>query len=80
VLFAALAICGCDASEATDGRQLPNAPGNATRGSDRTSDTATDEPEVDAPAINIAANDPDVRAPMDATPSPDGARVYYTAL
>ena len=30
--------------------------------------------------MHIAANNDCVRAPMDATPSPDAARVYYTAL
>jgi DNA-binding beta-propeller fold protein YncE len=36
--------------------------------------------EIDAPPMNVAASDARVRAPMDATPSPDGERVYYTAL
>lgn len=31
-------------------------------------------------AINVAANDPAVQSPFDATPSPDGKTVYYTAL
>jgi DNA-binding beta-propeller fold protein YncE len=31
-------------------------------------------------AINVAANDPAVQSPFDATPSPDGKAVYYTAL
>jgi hypothetical protein len=31
-------------------------------------------------AINVAANDPAIRSPFDATPSPDGKTVYYTAL
>ncbi len=37
-------------------------------------------PEATAPRMRIAANNERVRAPMDATPSPDAARVYYTAL
>jgi sugar lactone lactonase YvrE len=35
---------------------------------------------IDAPPLHIAANDVQSRAPMDATPTPDGQRVYYTAL
>jgi hypothetical protein len=31
-------------------------------------------------AINVAANDAVVKSPFDATPSPDGKTVYYTAL
>jgi sugar lactone lactonase YvrE len=36
-------------------------------------------PEAEAPAISVAANDARTRAPLDATPSPDGKRVYYLA-
>jgi len=36
-------------------------------------------PEAEAPAIAVAANDARTRAPLDATPSPDGTRVYYLA-
>jgi DNA-binding beta-propeller fold protein YncE len=36
--------------------------------------------EVTAPAISVAAHDSAIRAPFDATPSPKGERVYYTAL
>jgi hypothetical protein len=42
-----------------------------------------DEAEPPAPpelAINVAANDPTTSSPFDATPSPDGELVYYTAL
>jgi sugar lactone lactonase YvrE len=31
------------------------------------------------PEIHVAANDPMIRGPLDATPSPNGGRVYYTA-
>jgi DNA-binding beta-propeller fold protein YncE len=37
-------------------------------------------PEAEAPPMHAAAHDDSVRAPMDATPSPDGERVFYTAL
>jgi DNA-binding beta-propeller fold protein YncE len=37
-------------------------------------------PVIEAPPLQIAASDERVRAPMDATPSPDGERVYYIAL
>jgi len=36
-------------------------------------------PEAEPPAIEVAANDERTRAPLDATPSPDGARIYYLA-
>jgi len=41
---------------------------------------ATDSKEVKAPDIQAAANDGAIRAPLDATPSPEGKRVYYTAF
>jgi hypothetical protein len=41
---------------------------------------AKDTGDVKVPAINAAANDALIRAPLDATPSPKGERVYYTAL
>lgn len=34
---------------------------------------------VAAPLLNIAANDAATRSPLDATPSPDGDRIYYLA-
>jgi hypothetical protein len=37
-------------------------------------------PEGPSVAINAAANDSDRSFPLDATPSPDGSNVYYTAL
>jgi sugar lactone lactonase YvrE len=37
-------------------------------------------PEAEAPAIHAAANDASIHTPTDATPSPDGTRVYYTAF
>jgi len=39
---------------------------------------STDEPA--APTIHAAAHDERTRSPADATPSPDGTRVYYVAL
>jgi sugar lactone lactonase YvrE len=36
--------------------------------------------EAPAPSISVAANDAQTRSPLDATPSPKGERVYYTAL
>jgi DNA-binding beta-propeller fold protein YncE len=75
---ALLALFGCDASggprnepaeDVADPRLDAN-PGDGTAAL----------PEIATPEIGIAANDDIVRAPMDATPSPDGERVYYTAL
>jgi DNA-binding beta-propeller fold protein YncE len=37
-------------------------------------------PVVEGPPLTMAASDETVRAPLDATPSPDGKRVYYLAL
>lgn len=73
-LLAILLALGCGSDAAND---------SAPRRDDDDSE-APAEPrgpsEIDAPPMNVAANDATVRAPMDATPSPDGARVYYTAL
>lgn len=56
----------------------------ACGGAAGSSPTATDKPaeldEAPVPDIRVAANDADIRAPLDATPSPDGSRVYYTAV
>lgn len=52
----------------------------ATEPSESAIDPSTQLPAIEAPPMRIAANDADVRAPMDATPSPNGERVYYLAL
>jgi sugar lactone lactonase YvrE len=75
---ALLALFGCDGS----GSPRSEAPGDMA---DQQLDSNPGEgalalPEIATPDIAIAANDDNVRAPMDATPSPDGKRVYYTAL
>lgn len=36
-------------------------------------------PVIEGPPLRMAASDDAVRAPLDATPSPDGERVYYLA-
>ena len=41
---------------------------------------AHDDDAPPSPAIHVAANDSATRSPIDATPSPDGARVYYLAF
>jgi DNA-binding beta-propeller fold protein YncE len=38
------------------------------------------EPELAAPRIEVVMNDAQTRSPFDATPSPNGEDVYYTAL
>lgn len=43
-------------------------------------DLTTSPPSAAAPTLSVAANDPSTRAPLDATPSPDGSRIYYLAL
>ena len=53
-----------------------------TKNHDGKHDTEVKPADSDAPApkISVAANDAMTQAPFDATPSPDGARIYYTAL
>jgi DNA-binding beta-propeller fold protein YncE len=41
---------------------------------------ADNNQEAKTPDIKAAANDAMIRAPLDATPSPDGKHVYYTAF
>ncbi len=41
---------------------------------------APDGPDAPSPTLSVAANDAMSPAPLDATPSPDGQQVYYTAL
>ena len=71
-----LALLGCNGG--SDDRST-SAPDRRPSGDERAQD-AHGASEIDAPPMNAAANDARVRAPMDATPSPDGKRVYYTAL
>jgi catechol 2,3-dioxygenase-like lactoylglutathione lyase family enzyme len=40
----------------------------------------TESPSAPTPEIRVAANDAMIRGPLDATPSPDGKRVFYTAV
>lgn len=74
--------CGGDdmsASAPKSGKEQPPDPGPGMMAeTPPAGEPAKDE--VPAPAISVAANDPMTRSPMDATPSPKGERVYYTAL
>ncbi len=74
--LALLALLGCNGGNDDRGGSTPDRepPGHEP------AQDARGAIEIDAPPMNVAANDARVRAPMDATPSPDGARVYYTAL
>jgi len=50
---------------------------------DKRPPTVQDEsawPVIEGPPLTMAASDTAVRAPLDATPSPDGESVYYLAL
>lgn len=69
LLFVALAACGSNRDAADRMRSRPSP-----------AQDARDASEIEAPPMHAAANDARVRAPMDATPSPDGERVFYTAL
>ena len=79
LLAAWLALSGCgDDAPAKDGEALPGMDPKPGSGAPQ---MPGDGPMVvDAPPMNIAANDAVSRAPMDATPTPDGERVFYTAL
>ena len=68
--LALVALIGCDSDDTKGVTEQPQ----------EEEQDGTRLPEADAPRMRIAANDDRVRAPMDATPSPDAARVYYTAL
>jgi DNA-binding beta-propeller fold protein YncE len=70
--LALIALLGCDSDDTSD-----DAPPNQQQEDE---EDGSKLPEAPAPRMHIAANDDRVRAPMDATPSPDAARVYYTAL
>src|SRR5262245_1716538 len=56
--------------------------GIAACGSDKSAPAGSQKetPSGGSIAINAAANDPGVQSPFDATPSPDGKTVYFTAL
>lgn len=73
-----IALCACD----SDDSPAPDSHDEMEDGGPASADSGVkgELPEAKAPPLRIAANSPDVRAPMDATPSPDAARVYYTAL
>jgi len=68
----ALGACSTDSAPAQHGSTKPMATADPAIGS-----TLPAAPSV---AISAAANDMDRSFPLDATPSPDGASVYYTAL
>jgi sugar lactone lactonase YvrE len=53
---------------------------SAKQPSQGTSDGQSANEVKSPPHMNVAANDPAVRGPLDATPSPDGKSVYFTAL
>jgi len=65
-LLATLLGCGEDKSSATE----PSA----------TVEEDSPWPVIEGPPLRMAASDDAVHAPLDATPSPDGERVYYIAL
>jgi hypothetical protein len=70
--------CGGDAMSAPAPKPGDNRMGREPETPPETPETAPDE--VPAPSISVAANSPMTRSPLDATPSPKGERVYYTAL
>jgi hypothetical protein len=84
LLAAWLALSGCG----EDMGEQPLEPDEPDMGerpdqtpSDGTGDGSGDGPPVvEAPPMHVAVNDMRSRAPMDATPSANGERIYYTAL
>jgi DNA-binding beta-propeller fold protein YncE len=64
-----VALTGCGSEEKSSPRTLPSAPVDESQW-----------PVIEGPPLRMAASDDAVRAPLDATPSPDGERVYYLAL
>jgi sugar lactone lactonase YvrE len=72
----ALSGCGNDMSRSGGGSKPPT--GGDSTGSEP--DMSSGRKVLDAPPMHVAANDMRSRAPMDATPSADGERVFYTAL
>jgi hypothetical protein len=66
-LLMVLSGCGSEAKSAS--MPQPSAPNDESRW-----------PVIEGPPLTMAASDQAARAPLDATPSPDGKRVYYLAL
>lgn len=64
------ALSGCGSEDKPSSLPEPSAP----------LDGDSPWPVVEGPPLRMAASDDAVRAPLDATPSPDGERVYYLAL
>jgi DNA-binding beta-propeller fold protein YncE len=71
-VIGALALFACDGSAST--------PATQKKSSQTKMQEVQGVTEAASPHMNIAANDPAVQAPLDATPSPDGEKVYFTAL
>jgi sugar lactone lactonase YvrE len=76
----ALSACSEDAAHTGDEAKDPDQAGPGRQGSGDQPATEGGATVIDAPPLHIAANDAQSRAPMDATPTPNGERVYYTAL
>lgn len=65
-----IVLSGCGSEEKSSSiAQPPSAPVDESKW-----------PVIEGPPLRMAASDDAVRAPLDATPSPDGERVYYLAL
>lgn len=78
-----LAACLASSSCGDDATSRNEDPDEGSGKMDRVEQSAKTERGatiVDAPPLHVAANDMVSRAPMDAAPTADGERVYYTAL
>ena len=81
LLAAWLALSGCGDDSASKGAPTDPEKDPSNEPSEAKASTGTNGAKVvDAPPMHVAANDMQSRAPMDATPSADGKRVFYTAL
>src|SRR5262245_1211952 len=83
LLAAWLAASGCGEDGAHSGEPMgpDEGPGGSGGEEEMPPRTGTNgAPVVGPPPLHAAANDMRSRAPMDAMPSADGERVFYTAL
>jgi sugar lactone lactonase YvrE len=64
-----LSFCACDSTSTSPNKDLSQGLSGVQGAKEVTS----------PPRLSVAANDSAARGPLDATPSPDGERVYFTA-
>ena len=76
-----LLVTACGGSDAERAKTHDGKPDTPTSSDDsRAPSPSAGDPQAPSPSVAVAANDAMTQAPFDATPSPDGKQVYYTAL